>query len=180
MFGFEALTFNIHGGYLEAIVRGYRSGMLTAADYNNLCQCETLEDIKLHLSATDYGPYLQNEPSPVHTTMIVEKCTLKLVNDYKHLLCQATKPLSTFLEYITYGYMIDNVVLNSLLLLAPCMGEMFGNCWTNATLWACLKVAHNMQELYRLVLVDTPLAPYFSQCITSEVSPGTLLYLLFD
>lgn len=27
-----------------------------------------------------------------------------------------------------------------------------------------------MRELYRLVLVDTPLAPYFSECITSEVS----------
>ncbi|XP_042424170.1 V-type proton ATPase subunit d2-like isoform X2 [Zingiber officinale] len=61
MYGFEALTFNVHGGYLEAIVRGYRSGLLTAADYNNLCQCETLDDVKMHLSATEYGPYLQNE-----------------------------------------------------------------------------------------------------------------------
>lgn len=60
MYGFEAMTFNIHGGYLEAIVRGHRSGLLTAADYNNLCQCETLDDIKMHLSATEYGPYLQN------------------------------------------------------------------------------------------------------------------------
>lgn len=32
----------------------------------------------------------------------MEKCTLKLVDDYKHMLCQATEPLSTFLEYITY------------------------------------------------------------------------------
>ena len=27
---------------------------------NNLCQCETLDDIKMHLTATEYGPYLQN------------------------------------------------------------------------------------------------------------------------
>lgn len=60
MYGFEALNFNINDGYLEAIVRGYRSGLLTAADYNNLCQCESLDDIKMHLSATDYGRYLQN------------------------------------------------------------------------------------------------------------------------
>ncbi|KAL1536444.1 V-type proton ATPase subunit d1 [Salvia divinorum] len=41
---------------------------------------------------------------------------------------------------------------------------------------ATLVVAQNMRELYRLVLVDgsffflpeTPLAPYFSECITSE------------
>ena len=33
----------------EAVVRGHKSGLFTSADYNNLCQCETLEDIKLHL-----------------------------------------------------------------------------------------------------------------------------------
>lgn len=73
MYGFEALTFNINGGYLEAIVRGHRAGLLTAADYNNLCQCETLDDIKMHLTATEYGSYLQNgafcfyipSPSPI-------------------------------------------------------------------------------------------------------------------
>ncbi|TKY65211.1 V-type proton ATPase subunit d2 [Spatholobus suberectus] len=99
MYGFEALTFNIHGGFLEAIVRGHRSGLLTTADYNNLCQCETLDDIKMHLSATEYGPYLQNEPSPLHTTTIVEKCTLKLVDDYKNMLCQARNPCQPFRIY---------------------------------------------------------------------------------
>lgn len=34
---------------------------------------------------------------------------------------------------------------------------------------ATLAVASNMRELYRLVLVDTPLAPYFAECVTSEV-----------
>jgi V-type H+-transporting ATPase subunit d len=31
------------------VLRGHRSGLLTVADYNNLCQCESLEDIKLNL-----------------------------------------------------------------------------------------------------------------------------------
>ncbi|KAM3330852.1 hypothetical protein ACQJBY_027141 [Aegilops geniculata] len=171
MYSWEMLSFNIHDGFLEAIVRGNRSGLLTQADYNNLCQCETLDDIKMHLSATEYGPYLQNEPSPLHTTTIVEKCTLKLVDEYKHMLCQANEPLSTFLQYITYGHMIDNVVLivtgtlherdvNELLEKCHPLG-MFDSI-------ASLAVAQNMRELYRLVLVDTPLAPYFSECITSE------------
>jgi V-type H+-transporting ATPase subunit d len=60
MYGFEALNFNVDSGYLEAIVRGYRSGLLTSSDYNNLCQYKTLDDIKMHLGATDYGPYLAN------------------------------------------------------------------------------------------------------------------------
>lgn len=34
-----------------------------------------------------------------------------------------------------------------------------------------LAVASNMRELYRLVLVDTPLAPYFSESLTA----GTVL-----
>ncbi len=33
---------------------------------------------------------------------------------------------------------------------------------------ATLAVAQNMRELYRLVLVDTPLAPYFSDNLTYE------------
>ncbi|KVI09093.1 ATPase, V0 complex, c/d subunit [Cynara cardunculus var. scolymus] len=171
MYGFEAMTFNIHGGYLEAIVRGHRSGLLTVADYNNLCQCETLDDIKMHLSATEYGPYLQNEPSPLHTTTIVEKCTVKLVDEYKHMLSQATEPLSTFLEYITYGHMIDNVVLIVTgTLHERDVQELLEKCHPLGMFdsIATLAVAQNMRELYRLVLVDTPLAPYFSECITSE------------
>lgn len=35
--------------FAEGIVRGYKLGLLTAADYNNLSQCENLEDIKLYL-----------------------------------------------------------------------------------------------------------------------------------
>jgi hypothetical protein len=35
--------------------------------------------MKLHFVATDYGEFLQNEPSPLHTTTIAEKCTQKLV-----------------------------------------------------------------------------------------------------
>ncbi|XP_009629856.1 V-type proton ATPase subunit d2 [Nicotiana tabacum] len=171
MYGFEALTFNTHSGYLEAIVRGHRSGLLTAADYNNLCQCETLDDIKMHLSATEYGPFLQNEPSPLHTTTIVEKCTLKLVDEFNHMLCQATEPLSTFLEYIRYGHMIDNVVLIVTgTLHERDVQELLEKCHPLGMFdsIASLAVAQNMRELYRLVLVDTPLAPYFSECITSE------------
>lgn len=31
------------------MVRGHRSGLLSTADYNNLAQCESLDDIKLNL-----------------------------------------------------------------------------------------------------------------------------------
>ena len=37
------MIFNIDHGYLEGLVRGFRSGILTRTDYLNLIQCETLE-----------------------------------------------------------------------------------------------------------------------------------------
>lgn len=35
--------FNVDSGYLEGLVRGFKGGILRAADYINLSQCETLE-----------------------------------------------------------------------------------------------------------------------------------------
>ena len=39
--------FNIDNGYLEGLCRGFKNGILRQADYLNLVQCETLEDLKL-------------------------------------------------------------------------------------------------------------------------------------
>ena len=63
----EGLFYNCEDGYLEAILRGFKSGILTSTQYLNLTQCETLDDLKLQLAATDYGNFLQNEPSPLST-----------------------------------------------------------------------------------------------------------------
>jgi len=43
--------FNIDHGYLEGLIRGFKSGLLTTTDYANLVQCETLEglNLKIHL-----------------------------------------------------------------------------------------------------------------------------------
>lgn len=34
-------------------------------------------DMKMHLGSTDYGNFLQNEPSPISTTTLAEKCTVR-------------------------------------------------------------------------------------------------------
>lgn len=39
----EEYVFNVDNGYLEGLVRGFRSGILTRTDYINLVQCETVE-----------------------------------------------------------------------------------------------------------------------------------------
>ncbi|RKP11434.1 ATP synthase subunit [Piptocephalis cylindrospora] len=167
----EGLFFNVDNGYIEGIVRGYRSGVLTNQQYLNLTQCESLDDLKLQLSATDYGQFLQNEPSPLTTSVIAEKCTEKLVEEFRYLQSTAVPPLTKFLDYITYAYMIDNVIL----LITGTLHERD----THELLERChplglfdtlpaLCVATNVSELYNTVLVETPLAPYFSDCLSAH------------
>lgn len=41
--------FNVDGGYLEGLCRGFKCGILKQSDYLNLVQCETLEGKKIPL-----------------------------------------------------------------------------------------------------------------------------------
>jgi V-type H+-transporting ATPase subunit d len=173
----EMLFSNINEGYLEGLLRGFRAGILTSTDYASLCQCETIDDMKMHLSSTDYGNFLQNEPSPLSTTTLAEKCTDKLVEEFNFLKVQAVEPLATFLEYVTYGYMIDNVVLvitgthhdrvtEELLEKCHPLGMPDGDKTKG---WmAALCVCTSPSDLYKMVLVDTPLGQYFGDCISME------------
>jgi len=166
----EALLFNVDTGFLEAIVRGYKSGILTQSHYANITQCETLEDFRTQLSATDYGNFLANEPLPISTSTIADKATQILVDQFNYLRGNAVEPLSKFLDYITYAYMIDNVVL----LITGTLHERD----THELLERChplgafdtlpaLCVATSVEELYQSVLVETPLAPYFRDCLSA-------------
>jgi V-type H+-transporting ATPase subunit d len=111
----DIASYSIRDGYLDAIVRGMQLGLLGKADYDNLTQCDSLDgtstaclliyssDMKMQLQQTTYGDFLVNEPSPLHTTTIAEKCTQKMVEDFEYLRTNSTYPLSKFLDYITYG-----------------------------------------------------------------------------
>ncbi|KAE8215007.1 hypothetical protein CF327_g1651 [Tilletia walkeri] len=166
----ELITYNINNGFIEGIVRGYRAGLLGPAQYQALTQCETLDDFRMQLSATDYGNFLANEPSPLSTSTIAEKATRKLVAEFDYLRSNALYPLSKFLDYLTYSYMIDNVIL----LITGTLHERD----THELLERChplgvfdtmpaLCVATTVEELYHSVLVETPLAPYFRNCLSA-------------
>ena len=53
----------------DAVVRGHRSGLLSASDYNNLCQCESLDDIKLNLVCA--SPSLHDWLTKAHMPSLV-------------------------------------------------------------------------------------------------------------
>ena len=84
--------------------------------------------------------------------------------EFRYLQAQATGTLAQFMEYLTYGYMIDNVAL----LITGTLHErdtreLLERChplgWFETLPVLC--VASNVEELYNSVLVETPLAPYF-------------------
>ncbi|KAI8884538.1 ATP synthase subunit [Backusella circina FSU 941] len=165
------MVYNENDGFVDGILRGYYSGILTSSQYLNFTQCETLEDLRLQLGATDYGTLLQNEPSPIATSTITEKLTQSLVDEFEYLRSNAVQPLSKFLEYITYQYMIDNVILIITgTLHERDTHELLERCHPLGVFetMPALCVATTVAELYNTVLVETPLAPYFANCLSAH------------
>ncbi|KAH3692554.1 V-type proton ATPase subunit d-like [Dreissena polymorpha] len=171
MMQYQDMFFNIDHGYLEGLVRGFKSGILKKGDYLNLVQCETLEDLKLHLQSTDYGNFLANEPSPLSVSTIDDKLKEKLVIEFNHLRNHCLEPLATFLDYVTYSYMIDNIILliTGTLRQRP-ISELIPKCHPLGSFeqMEAIHIASTPAELYNAVLVDTPLAPYFMDCISEQ------------
>ncbi|KAG7193961.1 H(+)-transporting V0 sector ATPase subunit d [Scheffersomyces spartinae] len=167
----EGLFFNVDYGYVEGVVRGYKSGLLTRNQYVNLTQCDNLEDLKLQLSATDYGNFLSSYSGQLSTSVIQENLSKKLYQQFQYLRSNSLGTLSKFLDYITYGYMIDNVLLMITgTLHERDKSEILSKChplgWFDTL--PTLSIATDIESLYSTVLIDTPLAPFFKDCLTAD------------
>lgn len=104
------LTFNINDGYLEGLVRGFSNNLIKKGDYSHLTQCDSLDDLKVHLqSCSGFSGLLSNEASPIDVATIENKLKEKMVSEFKYLRANACAQLAEFLDFITYAYMIDNV-----------------------------------------------------------------------
>ncbi|CZT20831.1 probable H+-transporting ATPase, vacuolar, 41 kDa subunit [Ramularia collo-cygni] len=166
----EGMFYNATAGYLEGIVRGYRSALLSGSQYSNLTQCESIDDVKLQLGPA-YGDYLAALPPNPSTSALADKTLDKLVAEFRYLQANATGSLSKFMEYLTYAYMIDNVAL----LITGTLHErdtkeLLERChplgWFETMPVLC--VATNIEELYNSVLIETPLAPYFKGSLSHQ------------
>jgi len=172
--------FNIHHGFIEALVRGMRCSFLKDADYHHLTQCETLDDIKLNLAESDYADSLADidtlNPAGLQKTAVD-----KLVSEFKYLRSQAVEPLATFLDFITYEYMIENIML---LLKGALSGrdinELLEQChplgmFKESTMRSIPTFEANARgfgELYQTVLVDTDVGPYFAMFLQESSGKG--------
>ncbi|XP_066579402.1 V-type proton ATPase subunit d 2 [Amia ocellicauda] len=171
MTGYSEFNFNVDSGYLEGLLRGFKAGILKQADYHNLTECETLDDLKLQLQSTDYGNFLANETETLSVSRIDDKMKEKLLTEFRYFRSQALQPLSTFLDYITYSYMIDNVILliTGSLRQRP-VSELLPKCHPLGSFeqMEAVSIAQSPAELFNAILVDTPLAPFFQESMSEN------------
>lgn len=171
-------TFNMSHGFVEALVRGYRSGFLKDSDYHHLTQCEALEDVKLNLQETDYDVFLNAETN-ISPAIIEANALKKMVTEFFYFRHNAVEPLGQFMEFITYEYMIENVML---LLRGTLSGrnvnELIAQChplgmFKESTMRNIPSFEANPRgyaDLYETVLVDTPVGPYFQAYLDQTAS----------
>mmetsp|Transcript_7981 Transcript_7981/g.29529 ORF Transcript_7981/g.29529 Transcript_7981/m.29529 type:complete len:210 (+) Transcript_7981:138-767(+) len=164
--------FNAKHGYAEAYVRGCQMKRLRKQQYAELARCETLEDVKSYLQATNvYCSSLQHIQNPVQPANIIFGCRKSLVSEFKSCCEQAAMPLSKFLEYLTYGHMIDSLILAlSGMLRCRQTEEILEKCNPLGIFesLSAVVISQDIHELYRLVLVDTPLAKYLNGKVTAQ------------
>ena len=93
------------------------------------------------------------------------------MSEFRYVRANAVGSLARFLDYVTYGYMIDNVAL----LITGTLHErdtreLLERChplgWFETMPVLC--VATNIEELYNSVLIETPLAPYFKGSLSHQ------------
>jgi V-type H+-transporting ATPase subunit d len=171
-------TFNMNHGFVEALVRGYKSGFLKDTDYHHMTQCDALEDVKMNLQETDYDTFL-NADAVITPAIIEQRALTKLVNEFLYFRSNAVEPLGQFMDYITYEYMIENVML---LLRGTLSGrnvnELIAQChplgmFKESTMRNIPSFEANPRgyaDLYETVLVDTPVGPYFQTYLEQSAS----------
>lgn len=172
-------NFNVHEGNLEAMVHGYKNGFIRPEEYNNICQCESLGDMKSQMQVTDYGNFLQQE-SALTAKIITERATDKMVHEFNELREWSDDPLSTFLDFITYDHMISNVLK---MIAAKRSGNesldvlnkshplgMFPGIGT-------LTAASGIDDMFETVLVDSPIGRFFANSQQQDFDELSLEYI---
>jgi V-type H+-transporting ATPase subunit d len=173
----DLITFNAEYGYLEAVLRGFRSAFLREVEYRQLCQCTNLEDFKLTLQDTDYAASVANL-SQVTPDIMQDKVWDKYVSEFQFIRDQAVGPLATFLDFITYEYLISNIsYLVTSMIRRSDMKSALVKCNPLGYTPVLKSIAsfdsttgEGFMELYKLVLIDTPVAPYFEKYFNEELT----------
>merc|ERR1711862_869777 len=123
------------------------------------------------MGETDYGNFLQDEPSPLLVSTISKKCFQKLADEFNYLKAQTAEPLTTFMELVAREKMIDNVVMiiqGALNNKAPHelqekihpLGVFDG---LKVIMSETFDVQGGFDDVYNIFLIDSPIGPYFEE-----------------
>lgn len=160
--------FNAADGFSEAVLRGDKAALLSSEDYRRLMASETLSDLRSGLEDTDYGNFLQDEPEPLTVATLEARMRERLFAQFRNLQAQAGSELRQFLQFIVAEKMIDNVVslIQGVVNRKP-MEELLANAdpmgWTpEMRALLTYDASAGYDELYRSVLIDTPVGRYFA------------------
>jgi V-type H+-transporting ATPase subunit d len=105
----DLVFFNADDGYSEALLRGFRKGILGEQQYTALRNTSNLKDFKAVLLDTDYSDYIKEytETDISSLKMLLKK---KLADEIDTVQSVAGPDLDKFIEMIRHKYMIDNVI----------------------------------------------------------------------
>jgi V-type H+-transporting ATPase subunit d len=129
--------------------------------------------------STDYHEVLNTLTGKLNTSVLSRRLRDHFVKEFRYLRSVGSVTLQKFLDFVSYGYMIDNVVL----LIADALRsfddlggagedtqELLDRCHPLGMFdtMPALTVATSVDEIYNIVLVDSPLAPYFRGCFSAD------------
>jgi V-type H+-transporting ATPase subunit d len=182
-------TFNLENGYCESLLRGYRSSFLTPEDYKKLAQCENLEDVRSVLEDTEYGNFLQDDQN-LSPSLILHRLKQFTADQFAYFMSNASGNLYEFLVFIKKEKMIDNVCfLISGVLNNKSPKELLSRLdplgyFEELKLIESVDLSGGFEDLYRMILIDSDIGPYFelnngssggAQQLAHQGNLGTLL-----
>ena len=166
----STLTYNIKYGFLDGLCRAMFNHFLTDNDYHQLSQAETLDDLHVFLCNTGFGKYMSGD-SKITPQSIYEGCLKRFVDMFEEMELQALDELKEFFVWLRVPYMIDNVLnVISSTHNEQDIDEVIERCHPLGMFDGIksLKIASTSRDIYDWILRDTPLAPLFSKCVSTQ------------
>jgi len=181
--GAEAAYVNMDDGYVEAMLRTMRKGILGDETYQQLKQVSTISEFKLVLEDSDYGAAIfENQTkdnsggSDFEVVKLRRAMKEKLASELMFMKSQAVYPLNEFIERMLHGYQIDNVVF---MIEGLRSGRSKAELDATCDPLGYFKELKNVQpiegddyaSLYQNVLIDLPVGVYFRKFL-NEILEG--------
>ena len=184
MLGLEAAYINMDEGFVEAMIRALRKGILDENVYTQLKQTSNISEFKLVLEDTDFGAAIfenqnrDNQTGEFEVALLRRAMKEKLASEMEWVMSQAVYPLNEFIARLLHGYQIDNVVfIIEGLKSNRSLAELMRTC-DPLGYFKELKNIHPIEgddyaSLYQNVLIDLPVGTYFRKFL-NEVTEGAV------